>query len=156
VIRPSAVALGRVAGIVQVPLNGLLLPFIVILALRPYARGLVALAREALASVPPFLAIMMGLNLLMMIAAASGLRGGDAIFHRTSKYSIPGGAGGNGTRAPKGPRGSFETWGEGLLAVYFAGALGYDAVMGQWLYAPFHILLAIGFAAMFGSTVARR
>jgi hypothetical protein len=43
-----------------------------------------------------------------------------------------------------------------LLAVYFAGALGYDAVMGQWLYAPFHILLAIGFAAMFGSTVARR
>ena len=155
-IRPMAVALGRIAGIVQVPLNGILLPFIIVLALLPYARGLAALAREAVLSVPPFLAIMMGLNLLMLIAAARGLGGGDAIFHRTAKYSIPGDTTARGARAPKGTRHSFETWGEGLLAVYFAGALVFDAMVGAWLYLPFHILLAIGFAAMFGATILRR
>ena len=155
-IRPMAISLGRVAGIVQVPLNGILLPYVILQALRPYARGVIGLASEALASVPPFLAIMMGLNLLMLIAAGRGLRGGDAIFHRTAKYSVPGEKAGRGTRAPKGTSHSLETWGEGLLAVYFAGALVFDAMVGAWLYAPFHSLLAIGFAAMFGATLARR
>lgn len=155
-IRPAAASVGQITGIIQAPLKWILLPYIALQALRPYASGMAALAREALESIPPFIAVMMGLNLLMMVAATNGLRGGEAVFYRTSKYSLPGGKGGTATRAPKGTRASLETWGEGLLAVYFSIAIVLDVVLGAWFYAPFHLILAAGFAAMFGSTIARR
>lgn len=155
-IRPSALALGRVASVALLPLNAVLIPYVVVQALRPYARSLSALAREALAAVPPFLALMMGLNLLSLVSLLRGLFGGDAIFHRTAKYRARDGVrtaeSGARRRAPVSP----ETWGEGLLAGYFAATLALDAVLGTWLYAPFHVTLAAGFGAMFGATVLRR
>jgi cellulose synthase/poly-beta-1,6-N-acetylglucosamine synthase-like glycosyltransferase len=154
--QPTIRSWALILGIAQLPLNLILVPYFLVQALRPYARGGVALAREAIRTVPPFLSIMMGLNLLMLVAAVRGLFGGDAIFQRTAKYSARDGAGGGGARAPKGARVSSVTWGEGLLAAYFIATIALDAALGSWLYAPFHLLLAAGFAAMFGSTVLGR
>ncbi len=151
-IRPWALVLG----IAQLPLNLFLVPYVLWQSLRTYARGVPALILEGIRTIPPFLAIMMGLNLLMFVAGMRGLLGGDAIFQRTAKYSARDGAGNGGTRAPKGARVSAETWGEGLLAGYFAATIALDAALGSWVYAPFHVLLAAGFAAMFGSTLLGR
>jgi hypothetical protein len=131
-------------------------PYIVLQTLRPYARSVGELIREGILSVPPFFVLLMGLNLLMFVEAAHGLRGGHATFHRTAKYRARDGAGDGGARAPKGARVSPQTWGEGLLAGYFAATLALDAALGMWLYAPFHVLLAAGFGAMFGATLLGR
>ncbi|MBI3569058.1 MAG: glycosyltransferase [Gemmatimonadetes bacterium] len=148
-LRPWALALG----IAQLPLNGVLVPYFVWQALRPYARGFTAIVREGILSVPPFFALMMGLNLLMLVSAARGLRGGDVAFQRTAKYRAL--DGGRSRRARVTARLSPETWGEGVLAGYFAVTIALDAALGTWLYAPFHVLLAAGFGAMFGSTLLR-
>jgi cellulose synthase/poly-beta-1,6-N-acetylglucosamine synthase-like glycosyltransferase len=151
-IRPWALAIG----IAQLPFNGLLVPYVLWHTLRPYARSAPAMAREAIGAVPPFLALMMGLNLLMFVAAIRGLCGGDAIFQRTAKYSVRSESASDGARAPRGARVSPETWGEGLLAGYFAATLALDAALGAWPYAPFHLLLLAGFGAMFGATLLGR
>ncbi len=151
-IRPWVVVLS----IVQLPFNGILLPYVIWQAVRPYAKNATELVREAFRSVLPFVAVTMGLNLLMMVSALRGLFGADATFHRTAKYSVRDGALGRGTRAPKGVRITAETWGEGLMAAYFVASLALDAVLGTWYYAPFHILLAAGFGAMFTSTLRGR
>lgn len=148
-IRPWALALG----IAQLPLNGLLVPYFVVQALRPYARTIGALAREAIKSVPPFFSLMMGLNLLMFVAAAGGLRGGPAVFVRTAKYNLPAGSRAWRRTSYWIGRVSPVTWGEGVLACYFAATLALDASIGSWLYAPFHLLLLAGFGAMFAATV---
>jgi cellulose synthase/poly-beta-1,6-N-acetylglucosamine synthase-like glycosyltransferase len=98
---------------------------------------------------PLFLALSMGLSLHNSIAVIQGWIGKQTPFVRTPKFNI------------KNMRDSFQqsnylteklkpsTIGEGILALYFAGAVGAGFYLQNTTFIAFHILLALGYGAIF-------
>lgn len=102
---------------------------------------------------PLFLALSMGLSLHNSIAVLQGWFGKQTPFVRTPKFNI------------KGMQDSFmkrkyltrklkpTTIGEGLLALYFAGAVVAGFYLQNTMFVVFHLMLAIGYGAIFFYTI---
>ncbi len=98
---------------------------------------------------PLFLALSMGLALHNSVAVIEGYRGKKSPFVRTPKFNI------NSIKdkltANQYLKGSLNaiTIGEGLLALYFAMAVGAAIYLGNTTFLIFHLLLAIGYGTIF-------
>jgi hypothetical protein len=102
---------------------------------------------------PLFLALSMGLSLHNTVAVLQGFRGKKSPFVRTPKFNI------------KTMRDSFRkhkylskkiTWTtvmEGLLALYFAGAVVGGFYIQNTTFLVFHFMLALGYGAIFYYTL---
>lgn len=154
--QPAARPLARWVGLAQLPTNIGILPLYLVFALRPYARTLWAFAGEALRCVPPFFALIMGVNAVLFTQVIAGLRGGVAPFHRTSKYNVDAGRGGWRSKLYKPTEISGVTWLEGALAAAGAASLIVDVTMGAWFWIPFHLVTIWGFGALFTLSLVRR
>ena len=98
---------------------------------------------------PLFLALSMGLSLHNTVAVLQGYRGKKSPFVRTPKFNI------------KSIKDSFKkqnylskklTWttiGEGVLALYFAAAVGGAFYIQNTTFIAFHLMLALGYGAIF-------
>ena len=91
----------------------------------------------------PFIVLILGLSLHNAHAALQGFRGKKSAFVRTPKFAL-----GSENLAQNSYRQlhiSNIVWGEILLTVYFAGAVIWAAVIGNYLLIPFHLLLCLGY-----------
>jgi cellulose synthase/poly-beta-1,6-N-acetylglucosamine synthase-like glycosyltransferase len=99
---------------------------------------------------PLFLSLSMGLSLHNSIAVLQGYRGKKSPFVRTPKFNIQNGA---DTFAKKNnylsKKINWTTLGEGLLALYFAGAVGSAFYLQNTTFVVFHLMLALGYGAIF-------
>lgn len=98
---------------------------------------------------PIFLAISMGLSFHNSIAVLQGYRDKKSAFIRTPKYGIK-------TITDTFKRGSYlsrkislVTIVEGLLAVYFGGAVVAGIMTGNYVFLALHIMLLIGYGYIF-------
>lgn len=102
---------------------------------------------------PMFLALSMGLSLHNSVAIIQGYRGKRSPFIRTPKFNI------------KSVKDSFvnnnyivkelswTTIFEGVLALYFAGAVVWATYQGEYTFIIYHVMLALGFGFIFFFTV---
>lgn len=132
-----------------------LIPWFSWLALKHYGGSTLGTAREFVSTFPPFIFMLVGMSLMMCTSLAAGLNGGDAVFMRTAKYNVLTRGDSPGARSYSPSRTPPFTWGEGLLALYFATALALDFPMHAWGFVPFHTSLTIGFTTMFALSSAR-
>ncbi len=104
--------------------------------------------RRELAVLPALMGLGIGLAVNNAPAAVAGLAARGGIFHRTPKYAILDRGGdwlGKRYHALVHP----SVLVEGLLALYFAGAVIYAASRGMWLSIPFLVLFLQGYSYMF-------
>lgn len=97
---------------------------------------------------PVFLSLSMGLSLFNTIAVMEGYLGIKSPFIRTPKFNIVGSdnrVAENRYMRTKVPK---IAWVEGLLAVYFLGAVWYAWQHGLNPFIPYHLLLAVGFGGI--------
>ncbi|MDH5603351.1 MAG: glycosyltransferase [Cyclobacteriaceae bacterium] len=105
---------------------------------------------------PLFLIVSMGLSLHNGLAVLEGLIGFKTPFIRTPKFNIVGKKDSwkdntyvSLTLAPL-------TLFEGLLSLYFVGGIVLGIVTGDWSMVPFHLMMALGFGAVFYYSVRPR
>ena len=98
---------------------------------------------------PVFLALSMGLSLHNTIAVIQGWWGKESPFIRTPKFNI------NGIKDTFRKQNYFQSsisWTtifEGLLAIYFAGAVVIGWQMEDYTFLAYHLLLMAGFGTIF-------
>ena len=98
---------------------------------------------------PLFLALSMGLSLHNSVALLQGYRGKKSPFVRTPKFNIK-----NITDSFKKQnyltkKLTWTTIGEGLLSLYFIAAVGGAFYVQNTTFVVFHLMLALGFGAIF-------
>ena len=98
---------------------------------------------------PLFLALSMGLSLHNSVAVLQGYRGKKSPFVRTPKFSISSVRDHLRTGRYLSGRLNWITVGEGLLGLYFAGAVVAAIYLGSTTFIAFHALLALGFGTIF-------
>jgi len=98
---------------------------------------------------PLFLAMSMGLSLHNSGAVLQGWFGRPSEFVRTPKFNIRGVGDKLSANQYLSRRLSRATLGEGLLALYFLGAVVAALYMENYMFVLFHSLLAFGFGAVF-------
>ena len=98
---------------------------------------------------PLFLALSMGLSLHNSIAVIQGYRGKRSPFVRTPKFNISSAADKFRTKRYFSGRFNAITVGEGLLAVYFLGAVVSAFYLQNTTFVVFHALLALGYGTIF-------
>ncbi len=105
--------------------------------------------RTFLSLYPRFLIVSMGLSLHNGLAVLEGLLGRETPFIRTPKFNVvkKGDTWQGNQYVSTMP--SLQTWLEGLLFVYFSGALVLGYRWGDATFALFHSLLALGFGSVF-------
>ncbi|WP_116128116.1 glycosyltransferase [Lewinella sp. IMCC34183] len=98
---------------------------------------------------PLFLALSMGLSLHNSVAVLQGYRGRKSPFVRTPKFNINSVA--DRLRSKRYLSGSLNwiTVGEGLLSLYFLGAVAAGIYLQNTTFIVFHALLAVGYGAIF-------
>ncbi len=98
---------------------------------------------------PLFLSVSMGMSLHNAIAVAEGLIGKKSPFIRTPKFNIEQGS--NRWRENVYQKSAFNgfTLMEGLLALYFTGALYLAYHTGDYGLVPYHLFLAFGFGIVY-------
>lgn len=97
---------------------------------------------------PVFLALSMGLSLHNSIAVLQGYRGKKSAFIRTPKFNLKTIADKMNQKNYLAKKVPFTTILEGLLCVYFIGAIVYGFMSGNMSFILFHMLLAIGFGSI--------
>ena len=90
----------------------------------------------------------MGLSLHNSVAVIEGLLGIKSSFVRTPKFNIVGQQRGKLDRRQRNPLGKSLII-EGLLTLLFAAALGMAVSLQSYGFFIFHLMLAIGFGAIF-------
>jgi len=102
---------------------------------------------------PLFLALSMGLSLHNTIAVIQGYLGKKSAFVRTPKFNIKTLADSFTKHRYLSKKLSWTTVFEGILALYFLGAVIGGIVMQNTTFMIFHLMLAIGYGAIFIFTV---
>ncbi len=97
---------------------------------------------------PVFLALSMGLSLHNSIAVIQGYIGKKSAFIRTPKFNIKGVQDSFKERKYLAKKIPWTTFGEGLLAAYFFGAIGMGIYIGNTSFLIFHVLLTIGYGSI--------
>lgn len=102
---------------------------------------------------PVFLALSMGLSLHNSVAVIQGYLGRKSAFIRTPKFNIIGSNRAKKTVGYRDTKLSSITLGEGLLALYFLGAIIYQIYTGDTAHLAFHIVFFFGYLVIFWMTV---
>lgn len=102
---------------------------------------------------PLFLALSMGLSLHNTVAVIQGYRGKRTPFVRTPKFNIQSLRDSFSRKAYLVRKLSWTTIMEGVLALYFAGAVAYALYQGNLTFLYFHGMLALGYGAIFYYTL---
>ncbi len=102
---------------------------------------------------PLFLALSMGLSLHNSIAVIQGYRGKQSPFVRTPKFNIQTIKDSFRNNKYIHRKLSLATLLEGLLAVYFAGAVYWGLQHDNTTFLLYHLLLSVGFGAIFYYTL---
>ena len=143
--------LGAYTGFLSLSLLGLVgvatVYFVANLRLLPRPRTL----RQVLALIfyfPLLLTLSMGLSLHNSVAVIEGLLGIKSSFVRTPKFNIVGQRRGKMDRRQRNPIGKSLIV-EGLLTLLFAAALGMAVSLQSYGFFIFHLMLTIGFGAIF-------
>ena len=112
-------------------------------------RSLLRSARSAIWQLPLFLSVSMGLSLHNAQAVWEGLSGKKSPFIRTPKFNLESGKerlSGNRYLIHRMP---VTTWFEGILALVFWGMVGLAFTADNFLFLPFHAMLAVGYSLVF-------
>ncbi|MCO6479195.1 MAG: glycosyltransferase [Phaeodactylibacter sp.] len=102
---------------------------------------------------PLFLALSMGLSLHNTVAVVQGYMGKKSPFVRTPKFNIQSIKDNFVKRNYLSKKMSWTTIFEGVLALYFLGAVIGGFVIQNTTFVAFHLMLALGFGAIFYYTV---
>lgn len=102
---------------------------------------------------PLFLALSMGLSLHNSVAVIQGWLGRKSAFIRTPKFNIQSIRDGFTKNNYLSRKLSWTTIGEGMLTLYFSGAAVAGIFLENTTFLFFHVLLALGFGAIFFFTV---
>ncbi|MFK7808956.1 MAG: cellulose synthase family protein, partial [Saprospiraceae bacterium] len=102
---------------------------------------------------PIFLALSMGLSLHNSIAVIQGYWGKQSPFVRTPKFNINNIKDTFQKQNYLATRLSWTTIMEGLLAIYFIGAVYAGFHLGDYTFMLFHVMLVIGYGSIFYYTV---
>jgi len=105
---------------------------------------------------PLFFSVSMGLSLHNSQAVLEGLTGKKSPFIRTPKFNLEAGSvslQANGYRLRALP---VSTWLEGGMGLLFGGMVTLGVVYGNFLFLPFHGLLALGYNLLFISSFRTR
>ena len=97
---------------------------------------------------PVFLALSMGLSLHNSIAVMQGYRGKKSAFIRTPKFNLKTISDKMNKKNYLAKKVPFTTILEGLLSMYFLGAMVYGYMSGNISFLFFHMMLAIGFGSI--------
>jgi cellulose synthase/poly-beta-1,6-N-acetylglucosamine synthase-like glycosyltransferase len=102
---------------------------------------------------PLFLSVSMGLSLHNGIAVLEGYMGRKSPFIRTPKFNQT-----KQNEAVSGNRYVTRSWSmltmlEGLLMLYFLGAIFVAIYIGDYGLLPFHLMLTVGFGVIFGYSI---
>lgn len=103
---------------------------------------------------PIFLALSMGLSLHNSIAVIQGYLGRKSAFMRTPKYGITKGSDKVGKKSYLDRKISKVTIAEGLMALYFLGAIYLAYRIDDFAFFQLHVLLLIGYTTTFIYSVA--
>ena len=98
---------------------------------------------------PAFLSISMGMSLHNARAVILGYSGRRTPFIRTPKWNLIGQSGTFANKNYSSRNIPVITWFEGLLCLYFVGALIFEIAIGAWGFVPLHLMLIFGFATVF-------
>ncbi len=98
---------------------------------------------------PLFLALSMGLSLHNTVAVLQGYRGKRSPFVRTPKFNIKTMRDSFRSRKYLSRKITWTTFLEGLLALYFAGAVVGGIYIQNTTFLVFHLMLALGYGAIF-------
>lgn len=98
---------------------------------------------------PAFLSISMGMSLHNARAVVLGYAGRRTPFVRTPKWNLIGRTGTFVNKNYSSRNIPAITWFEGLLCLYFVGALIFEIAIGAWGFVPLHLMLIFGFATVF-------
>jgi cellulose synthase/poly-beta-1,6-N-acetylglucosamine synthase-like glycosyltransferase len=153
--HPALASLTGTIALLQAPLSLGVLPTYLWLAIRPYASRATPMRVELAIGVPAFLALMQGINLVVLSAGLSGLTGREVPFRRTSKYALTDVGDSWRAKLYRPAEVSAVTWAEGAVALCGVGALMLDVGFASWSWLPFHIVVTAGFSAMFGYSLVR-
>lgn len=102
---------------------------------------------------PLFLALSMGLSLHNSVAVIQGYRGKKSAFVRTPKFNIKSLTDSFNKTKYVSKKLSWTTILEGILAVYFFGAVVSGLILQNTTFVVFHLMLAIGYGAIFFFTL---
>ncbi|MEM0991573.1 MAG: cellulose synthase family protein [Bacteroidota bacterium] len=98
---------------------------------------------------PVFLSLSMGLSLHNTVAVIQGYLGKKSAFIRTPKFNIQGISDSFKKANYRNYKVSWTTIFEGILAIYFTGAVIYGLQTQQTDFILFHLLLAVGYGTIF-------
>lgn len=125
-------------------------------SLRQHLENAVKTTTNFILYFPVFLSLSMGLSLFNTLAVIEGYLGIKTPFIRTPKFNIVG----KSTDVKRNrylkssiPKIAFV---EGLLAIYFAGALWYGFQNQLYPFLPYHLLLMLGFGGIFFYSLKHR
>lgn len=102
---------------------------------------------------PAFLSVSMGMSFHNSRAVLQGYSGKKTPFIRTPKWNLVGRDGSWGAKRYLDHRISIYSILEGLLAVYFLGALIFEITLGEWGFVLLHLMLLFGFTFVFYMSV---
>jgi len=106
----------------------------------------------AIWQLPLFLSVSMGLALHNAQAVWEGFTGKKSPFIRTPKYNLESGKSSLSTNGYNLHRMPLTTWFEGVLALVFWGMVGLAFREENFLFLPFHLMLAFGYSLVFISS----
>lgn len=107
----------------------------------------------ALWKLPLFFSVSMGLALHNSQAVLEGLTGKKSPFIRTPKFNLEGGSVSIQANAYRLRALPMSTWLEGGMGLLFGGMVVLGIVCGNFLFLPFHGLLALGYTLVFISSL---
>ncbi|HKL02148.1 MAG TPA: glycosyltransferase [Cryomorphaceae bacterium] len=98
---------------------------------------------------PAFLSLSMGMSVHNASAVLQGYAGRKTPFIRTPKWDLIGNNGSWVNKKYLSVKVSLLTWIEGILALYFTGALAFGIALNEWGFVPLHAMLVFGFGSVF-------
>jgi hypothetical protein len=98
----------------------------------------------------------MGLSLHNTLAVLEGITGKKSPFVRTPKFNLEGGATSLQANAYRLRSLPMSTWLEGGMGLLFGVMVVLGIVFGNFLFLPFHGLLALGYGLVFISSLRTR
>ena len=104
---------------------------------------------EAIVLLPVFLSVSMGLGLHNAQAVWEGLTGKKSPFIRTPKFNLEGGKSKLKNNLYLTFKMPVTTWFEGVLALVFTAMVVLAFVHQNYLFLPFHLMLAFGYTLVF-------
>lgn len=107
---------------------------------------------EAIFLLPLFLSVSMGMALHNTQAVMEGLTGKKSPFIRTPKFNLEGGKFSLRSNQYINLRMPITTWLEGALALVFIGMVVLGVFQQNYLFLPFHLMLAVGYSLVFISS----